>query len=176
MRKAILSVLAMGLPLAAHGEAWQLEVHEVRGEEVYSIRGYPEKGIETFDEAVEAVPEGAWIQYVRFGSGMWRDETHLQRDILAYLRTHYPVELERALASSGNLHNPAVKALGRPLAEAVGASRFVARLGRVLEGRCHRIVDISHEKLLIFQGQGAPALSALIWLRTERCSPEEDHE
>ncbi|MEM7585126.1 MAG: hypothetical protein AAF560_17175 [Acidobacteriota bacterium] len=93
----------------------------------------------------------------------------VQSELYPYLEQHHRETLEAALASSGNLHNPKMRALGGPFREAVLATSYVESVNELLAGYGLEVVGLSFEKLLLDRRQQPPSFFAVIWLNIEPC-------
>ncbi len=88
----------------------------------------------------------------------------IQADLRHHLEMHHPRELQEALESAGNLHNPALTALRKPFESALLKTRFVASINAQLLPHGYRIAGVSFEKFFIIKDSNPPEFDALIYL------------
>ena len=126
------------------------------------------------EEAIAEVSEDQVITDIRLHPRvLYGDE--MQGEIHRFLEGRYPEELAGALAASGNLHNPKLSPLFRPLREAILATSYVKRLGELLGPSRHRIVGATFEKVEVSTRAKPPRFSAIVWLIVEK-APEPQAE
>ncbi len=125
-------------------------------------------GYSSLSEAVASINIQTWIKHVRLY--LEYENTNFQNEIHSYMEANYSSELEAALASAGNMHNPKVIALRQAFTEAVLASNYVKTLNAAFSGRCEKITKASYEKFHISQKTEKPRYGAMLWLTTEECT------
>ncbi|MCZ0867261.1 hypothetical protein O0V09_18850 [Dasania sp. GY-19] len=126
------------------------------------------EGYESLSEAVGSIPKDSWIKHVRVS--FLSQYTEFQAELHSSMLTNYPAELETALASAGNMHNPKVIALRRAFTEAVLSSNYVKSVNAAFSKRCEKISSASFEKFFISKESGKPEYEAMLWLTTEKCT------
>ena len=156
---------------------WVVDLYESskdEGSNAVELRPRPEgeKGFDTLEEALDSLDENHVILTVRLDPIPLRSSDRMKEEILDYLAQHYPKALRVASASSGNLHNPALRPLMRGYSEAILATSFVSELAKVLAKYGHRIVDVSFEKFMMRTDRKPPDFSAITWLQLEKLSEE----
>ncbi len=164
-----LLVLLVGLVVSPHafcdGSKWNAYIHE-SGWAVLSDT-YKEGEYSLLD-AVALVPKQFWLRHFRVL--LTEKNSELQKEIHDYLASNYPVLHAEALHSSGNMHNPKIKALHIAFQDAILASSLAQRIDAALESRCERIASTSFEKFDIRHKDGVPIYGAMLWLSSEKCT------
>lgn len=174
MRRLLVAALLLCLsgPLVAQGPKWAIVPLQSAPNRVGLLPDV--EGFATLEEAIAEVAEDQVISEIRLHPRYLRGE-EMQGEILAFFEKHYPEELAQALASSGNLHNPALGPLAKPLREAILATSYTKRLGEHLAPTRHRIAGVSFEKLSMSTCTEPPSVSAIVWLLVEK-APEPGAE
>lgn len=132
-----------------------------------SISGKHHSG-HSLSKAIALVPKDLWLKHFRVFPA--EEDVEFQEEVHNFLALHYPLLLDQALSSAGNMHNPKVKALRVAFKEAIMSSSFVAKINVLLKSRCEQITSTSYEKFTIRKNNGQPIYSAMVWLSTEKCT------
>lgn len=101
-------------------------------------------------------------------SELLESDSTFQKEILSELRLHNSVELDEAFRSSGNIHNPKVRALYAPFTNAVLHTTLVKMINVELKSFGLRIVEASPEKLTIKEKNGKKYFIAILYLAIGR--------
>jgi len=94
--------------------------------------------------------------------------TAFQEEIFTELRLKSFSELNTALQSSGNIHNPKIRALYDPFARAVVQTATVKLINLELKYFGLRIVEASPEKLIIRETNGKKYFDAILYFTIGR--------
>lgn len=124
-------------------------------------------GYEKLKEAIATIPQDSWIMHI--GGSDLLDQMDFQDEIFSYLQNNHPSELAKALASAGNMHNPAVKQLREPFKEAILNSEYIREINTSFSNRCERITEVIIEKFFINKKVAQPKFESFLWLGTEKC-------
>ncbi len=163
---ATLCLVAAHLTPSADDSAWAV-VPAGSGGHGVEIHSHSEQGFGSFEEAVASVGASRPIGFVRLRrltAPLPYEE--IQADLRSYLARHHPEELAAAARSSGNMHNPAVKAL--PITRAFLSTRFVRELDDVLRRHGHHISGLQGEKLVMATGTEELTFHAMWYLVVSR--------
>lgn len=95
-------------------------------------------------------------------------DTTFQKEILSELRLNNAPELDEALRSSGNIHNPKVRDLYVPFTNAVLHTSLVKQINTELTSFGLKIVEVSPEKLAIKERNGKKYFIAILYLSVGR--------
>ena len=125
-------------------------------------------GLASLEEVINSIPLESWI--IHFSASDLLDQVDFQNDVFSYLQNNYPDELAKALASAGNMHNPAVKQLREPFKAAVLNSTYVEEINKSLSNRCEKVTEVIIEKFFINKKVAKPKLESFLWLGTEKCT------
>ena len=101
-------------------------------------------------------------------SELLRGDAVFQKEIFTELRLNSFNELNAALQSSGNIHNPKIRALYDHFARAVLQTATVNRINTELEPFGLRIFETYPEKLTIIEMNGAKNFDAILYLSVGR--------
>ena len=111
--------LFLALPGVCSAQKWEISEHGVK----YAAQGY-----DTLAAAIQAYPDsfpaGLAGKNIDLTALLNADDA-FQAELLATLQSDSPKLLKKALASSGNIHNPAVDQLSAPLAAALMKTKIV---------------------------------------------------
>ncbi|TQV88252.1 hypothetical protein [Aliikangiella coralliicola] len=129
------------------------------------------EGFESLGEAIGSVPNDSWIMHVVVP--LLPQNTDFQKDIHYYIKENQQGELDAALNSAGNMHNPKVIALHEIFTEAVLNSKYAESINIALASRCERITTVSFEKFYISKTSAKPQYSAILWFTTEKCNQQK---
>ena len=77
-----------------------------------------------------------------------------QKELFAWLKREAPRELQAALKSSGNLHNPKLEPLRKPFDRAVMATSAVQRINTVLAPHNLKVAGAAYEKFMLPKEEG----------------------
>ena len=92
----------------------------------------------------------------------------IQDEIRTYYKKHLPKELKKALKSSTNLHNPALKPLIENFDKALKSTSLYKKLDRTLKLFGFTLEkDISFEKFILFKKENPYIFHADIWLHAK---------
>ena len=127
-------------------------------------------GLASLQEVIASVPQESWI--IHFSVVDLWDQKDFQDEVFLFLQNNYPRELAKALASVGNIHNPAVKQLTEPFKAAVINSSYVKDINKSLSNRCEKITEVIIEKFFINKKMAKPKLESFVWLGTEKCTQQ----
>jgi hypothetical protein len=97
-------------------------------------------------------------------SELLESDTTFQKEIFSELRLNNSPELDEALRSSGNIHNPKIRALYAPFTNAVLHTTLVKRVNAELKSFGLKIVEVSPEKLAIKETRGKKYFIAILYL------------
>ena len=96
----------------------------------------------------------------------------VQDEIKTYYKKHFPKELEEALKSSGNLHNPTLNLLIKYFPQALRATSLYKNLNQPLKDNSFVLEKkISFEKFRLFEHSNSYLFHADIWLGAKPVSP-----
>ena len=101
-------------------------------------------------------------------SELLESDTTFQKEILSELRLNNSLELDEALLSSGNIHNPKVRNLYAPFANAVLHTTRVKLINAELKSFGLKIDEASPEKLAIKETNGKKYFIAILYLTIGR--------
>lgn len=87
-----------------------------------------------------------------------------QKQLFVALRRRAPKQLDEALASSGNMHNPALEPLRMELEGAILTMPIVRDIDTALANVGFRITAVSFEKLLLIQEENETEIKIMLWL------------
>ena len=167
-------------PCAGHEhEDWRWNVSLDQGSGKVGIRpiyGPRREGFCSLEEALDSLDEDRIVVWIRLDPVPLDTSDRMQQELFDYYAQHYPEALEAATASSGNLHNPALRPLIPSFREAVRSTSHVAELGKLLERYDHRIVGVSFEKFSLRTRQKPPRFSAITAVTLEKQSVETPAE
>lgn len=123
-----------------------------------------DEGNEDFAAVVEAqLRKGLSIQHVYLARS-WIGNRVLQEQLLTIIRKNAPNELDGAIRSAGNMHNPKVIALRPAVCRAFLQTGFVGALDRVLGDHNLQITEVSIEKLMVTHADGWQLIDGIVWL------------
>ena len=95
----------------------------------------------------------------------------VQDEIKAYFKKYFPQELEKALRSSGNLHNPTLTSLIKHFLQALRATSLYKDLNQSLNNNNFILEkEISFEKFMIFDSMKPYVFHVDIWLHAKQLS------
>lgn len=143
---------------------WQTKIRSDGTTVIYSSS----EGYSSLKEAIGSVPQSSWIKHISASNLL--EQPRLQKSVLSYLQTNYPNELEIALSSAGNMHNPSIIQLRDAFKEAILNSEYVKEITSYFVGRCEKIKAVSIEKFVIYKEADKPHFSSFLWLETEQCT------
>ena len=146
--------------------SWEINPHYSKPDTVNIV--YNGKSLEDLKPVITGIPSTIKLDGIYLRRLVKIKSKNLQNDIMNFLNKNYPVELEQALASSGNMHNPKLKAIKEPLKLAVLDSTYVKEINRILNSICYTINDVSFEKLFIIKNESTSMFDAMTWLTAER--------
>ena len=95
------------------------------------------------------------------------EDCKLQDEIKSYYKKHLPKELQKALKSSANLHNPTLKPLIKSFEKAFKETSLYKKMDKTLKVSGYKLKDeISFEKFMIFKDKSKNSylFHADIWL------------
>ncbi|MEW6076183.1 MAG: hypothetical protein AB1724_00035 [Thermodesulfobacteriota bacterium] len=92
------------------------------------------------------------------------DDSVFENEILSLLQKNNPTELEAALRSAENMHNPKVIALRDAVNNAVFGTATVEKINKELNSYGLNVLSASHEKLTIYEKDGVKHFFAFLWL------------
>lgn len=101
-------------------------------------------------------------------SELLRGNAVFQKEIFTELRLNRFTELNAALQSSGNIHNPKIRALYDHFAQAVLQTATIKRINTELESFGLGIFEASPEKLTIIETNGEKNFDAILYLNVGR--------
>ncbi len=148
--------------LSAASQTWQVLPHYEDENGVYIKYGHD--GFGDFKTALDAIGQSKTLLSLYMGRLVQIDSDTLQPDIMAYLKRNYPGDLNLALSSAGNPHNPKVIALHDAVKEAVLHTRFFKGLNDILHRYGYRIKSVSFEKFFLIKETGSVRFDAMTWL------------
>ena len=90
-----------------------------------------------------------------------------QTQLFVALRRRAPKQLDEALASSGNMHNPALEPLRMELEGAILTMPIVRDIDTALANVGFRISAASFEKLLLIQEEDDTEIQIMLWLSVQ---------
>ncbi|MBQ4889380.1 hypothetical protein J8L86_05940 [Shewanella sp. MMG014] len=76
------------------------------------------------------------------------------QELLTFYQTHYPIELEAAFKSSGNLHNPAINGVRDKFPEALKSTTIFKQLLIELNKLGYEVTNIEFEKFTAYKKHG----------------------
>jgi len=130
---------------------------------------YQLEGNKSLDQILDEIPKSSSSISISFycclESGVFEK---LNRDLVRYYKENMPNEFEKALSSSGNLHNPKLIPLNRNLIKAFRSSRFFKEMELELSKRSYSIVRIDPEKFMMFSTKEPYRFHFGMWLRVEK--------
>ena len=132
---------------AAQDFKWELSLSE-RIEGTATIRAHEKLGLSVLG-LVSSIPNNIRVRGVHINLYNGNKPLPMHAELMALLELSAPIELENALKSSGNMHNPAVNLLKEPLTVAIKESQFVQPLLNALERKGYVTGGVSFEKLRI---------------------------
>lgn len=94
-------------------------------------------------------------------------EPQFQHELIEALEAHVPEEFAEARASSGNMHNPALRALNDVIDDVVLRMPTVQQMDAELKEAGRQISRVSHEKLALFDRDGELFVMIMLWLSVE---------
>jgi len=121
-----------------------------------------EKGTSTIEEAIDTCPRNTKLRFMIIGG--LHNSPSFQEDIGTYFSEYHPDLLKRALASSGNMHNPEVVPLIKPFMKAFPSTRMMNDVFKQLKGIGYTVESIYHEKFSIIKSDVSPKYSAVLYL------------
>jgi hypothetical protein len=102
--------------------------------------------------------------------GGFSDTTN--KEIISYYKRVIPIEFEKAIKSSGNLHNPTLKPLIKSFSSAYKTTQLFQDIDTELNNSGYTSTKIGFEKYTI-NAKGAPKIwVADIWLRFSKGPPK----
>lgn len=103
----------------------------------------------TFDEVFNVLSLNDEKIFVRILGGFPRVASN---EIMVFLNKQIPVEIDTALKSSGNLHNPTLAPVVNLLLPALQSTHLYRDISHVLDEYGYSIVEVTYEKLTIYKG------------------------
>jgi len=95
------------------------------------------------------------------------ENCQLQEELREYYETKLPKELDKALKSSGNLHNPTLAPLIKDFPSAFKSTTLYKKLEESVKDRGYGIdKEITFEKFTIYKSEKPYLFSADVWLET----------
>ena len=95
------------------------------------------------------------------------ENCQLQEELREYYETKLPKELNKALKSSGNLHNPTLAPLIKHFPSAFKSTTLYKKLEESVKDRGYWIdKEITFEKFTIYKSEKPYLFSADVWLET----------
>lgn len=133
------------------------------------IRYYADeaKGYKTIKGALEEIASKGVLKHL-IGiniSEVLREDSIFQEEIFTELRLSSLDELNAALQSSGNIHNPKIRTLYDHFATAVLQTPTITRINTELDSFGLRIFEASPEKLMIIEINGVKNFDAILYLK-----------
>ena len=126
------------------------------------------EGFDSLNEVIESTPKESCIKHI--GLSVLSQYAQLQSELHSYMAENYPQQLEEALNSAGNMHNPKVIALHQAFREAILKSSYVQSVNEAFSKRCEKISSVSFEKFHIAKSSINPKYEAMVWLTSEKCT------
>lgn len=145
--KIILTMLFIGfLSVQAHAELFTL--YDIRNESERDLLQFHvenEQGT-AFSEALTPDRFEYELNYIRL-LGSFSKKT--SDELLAYFQTHMPTELELAMQSSGNMHNPAIQPLRKNFVKAFQTTIMYQTIAEEMLKHNYQIERVEFEKFMI---------------------------
>jgi hypothetical protein len=124
-----------------------------------------EEGHELINGAIEQLIKEGKLNLLKALHVSWLlDDPVFQAEIFSVLRLNNPTQLEAALQSAGNMHNPKMQAMYEPFANAVLATDTVKKIDKALNSYGLKIEHAPHEKLMLIEADGVKQFDAILWL------------
>jgi len=127
------------------------------------------EGAPTFKEALDALARAGKVQRLEVITLHWLvQEASFQKELMAGLQTSAPNELAEALSSAGNMHNPKVLQLRKPLQASALSTPTVKTIDVYLSQYGLHVSGVSTEKLSIVGSNGQRKLMCFMWLQVSQ--------
>ena len=150
MKRTVLIILTCITSFSAFGDEFILGEYRRYGSYNYLEIGRNPKGWITFEQIFSLINPTHEKLEIRILSPL---TDAAKEEIMSYFHASIPGELEKALKSSGNIHNPAVIPLAENFIDAFKETNLFKKYAETINGKGYVIKNISYEKLSLHEGK-----------------------
>ena len=166
MKKKIAAICFLSFTYPLEAVSWEVRSHYSEANTVnIAYRG---KSLENLNSVLRSLPPTKKLGGINLRRLVKIESENIQKDIMYYLKKEHPAQLEEAVHSAGNMHNPKIKAIRNPLKHAVLNSGYIKEINIMLNNICYTIEGISFEKLFIIKSGNVIKFDALTWLTVKQ--------
>ena len=170
----------MIIAIALCGPAFATSPWDVKQREGEAIILFDDVGSEPFspdlkglEKLLAAQKDDVTYRHLCFWNYLEADAV-IQEELMESFKETYPSELDAALRSLGNMHNPKVRPLSSHFSECLLRTPSVQKINALFHEHGYEISSTVHEKFRIEKDADKVRFKAIVWLKVTRKAEQAD--